>query len=55
MIGKSLSFSVPDVITYKIKTVLFNLYFAGKVKSVTPLVNLGMLEEHLTSRNATDC
>lgn len=40
--GKSLFFSVPDVITYKIRTVLFNLYFEVKVKSMKPLAKFGM-------------
>lgn len=40
--GKSLFFSAPDIITYKIRTVLFNPYFEVKVKSVKPLAKLGM-------------
>lgn len=40
--GKSLFFSVPGIITYKIRTVSFNPYFEVKMKSMKPLAKLGL-------------
>lgn len=40
MIGKLLFFSVLGISTYKIRTVLLNLYFEVKAESMKSLVNL---------------
>lgn len=37
--GKSLAFSVPDIIAYKIRTALCNLHFEVKAKSMKTLTS----------------